>query len=144
MCIVVAGKLFIQASNYHWPLWICIVKYSCEIMHSFGSKIRDGEFRAELKTTLSEHIFATGYTWAQIFLPALQHSSNWSLSPACIRVSLNCTDQIVMRKGDNFLKISSSTLTSKIFNTTKGEAGKVFVNFDKSEISLSQYLWCGK
>ena len=71
MCIVVAGELFIQASNYHWPLWMCIAKYSCEIMHSFGSKIRDGEFRAELKTALSEHISAAGYILAQLFLPAL-------------------------------------------------------------------------
>jgi len=37
-------------------------------MHSFGSKIRDEEFRAELKTTLSEHIFAAGCMWgADIF-----------------------------------------------------------------------------
>jgi hypothetical protein len=49
-------------------------------------KDRDGEFTAELKTTLTEHTFATGYMLAQLFLPALQHSSNRGLSPACLGV----------------------------------------------------------
>jgi hypothetical protein len=58
-----------------------VAKYSCEIIHLFGSKIRDGEFRTELKTTPSEHTLLPVTCWLSYFyvLFSIAQTEAWAL-----------------------------------------------------------------